>query len=142
MAANSTSGRPVDYTLDLLTGLVSTLTDDERTAPPDTVLLHVYCRKSSLGTKPEPVYLNGQLAGQITENQALTIPYTDHINEVHLRLGTRKDRELVLRPDFLAPLYVKVGRYPDDDTLPPLEVVPAKTGAADLQAVQAGAKPR
>jgi hypothetical protein len=140
MAANSTSGRPVDYTLDLLTGLVSTLTDDERTAPPDTVLLHVYCRKSSLGTKSEPVYLNGQLVGRLTENQALTIPYTDHLSEIRLRLGTRKDRELVLRPDFLAPVYVKVGRYPDDDTLPPLEVVPAKVGAADLRQLNPNAK--
>ena len=140
MAANSTSGRPIAYSLDLLTGLITTLTDDERTAPPDTVLLHVYCRKSSLGTKPEPVYLNNVLVGRLAENQALTIPYTDHISEVRLRLGTRKDRELVLRPDFLAPVYVKVGRYPDDDTLSPLEVVPAKVGAADLQAVQPDAK--
>jgi hypothetical protein len=140
LAASSTSGRPIEYTLDLLTGNLTTLTDDERTAPPDTVQLHIYCRKSSLGTKPEPVYLNGALVGQLTENQALTIPYTDHIQEVRLRLGTRKDRELVLRPDFLNPLYIKVSRYPDDDTLPALEVVSAKTGVADLQAVQAGAK--
>jgi len=138
IAANSTSGRPIDYTLDLLTGRVSTLTDDERTAPPDTVLLHVYCRKSSLGTKPEPVYLNGTLIGQISENQTFTIPYTDHLNEMHLRLGTRKDRELVLQPDFLAPVYVKVGRYPDDDTLPPLEVVPAKVGLFDARFIKPG----
>jgi hypothetical protein len=140
MAANSTSGRPIDYTLDLLTGTITTLTDDERTAPPDTVQLHLYCRKSSLGTKPEPVYLNGTLVGQLAENQTLTIPYTDHISEVRLRLGTRKDRELVLRPDFLNPVYIKVSRYPDDDTLPALEVVSAKVGTADLQAVQ-GIKP-
>lgn len=140
MAANSTSGRPIDYTLDLLTGNITTLTDDERTAPPDTVRLHLYCRKSSLGTRPEPVYLNGTLVGQLAENQALTIPYTDHLSEVRLRLGTRKDRELVLRPDFLAPVYIKVSRYPDDDTLPALEVVPAKVGTADLQAL-ANAKP-
>jgi hypothetical protein len=140
LAASATGGRPIAYTLDLLTGNLTTLADDERTTPPDTVQLHIYCRKSSLGSKPEPVYLNGALVGQITENQALTIPYTNHINEVRLRLGTRKDRELVLRPDFLNPLYIKVSRYPDDDTLPALEVVSAKTGVADLQAVQAGAK--
>jgi hypothetical protein len=57
-----------------------------------------------------------------------------------MHLGTRKDRELVLCPDFLAPVYVKAGRYPDDDTLPPLEVVPAKVGTADLRQLNPNAK--
>jgi hypothetical protein len=138
IAAASTSGRPIDYTLDLLTGRVSTLPDAERTATPDTVLLHIYCRKSSLGTKPEPVYLNDKLVGQIAENQTFTIPYTDHVSEVRLRLGTRTGRELVVQPDFLAPVYVKVGRYPDDDTKPPLEVVPTKVGVFDERFVKPG----
>ena len=136
IAAASTSGRPTDFTLDLLTGRVSTLSDDERPAAPDTVLLHVYCRKSSLGATPEPVYLNDKLIGQIAENQTFTIPYTDHISEVRLRLGARTGRELVLQPDFLAPVYVKVGRYPDDDTKPPMEVVPTKVGVFDERFVK------
>ncbi|MGI4867613.1 MAG: hypothetical protein ACRYFZ_27080 [Janthinobacterium lividum] len=136
IAAASTSGRPTDFTLDLLTGRVSTLSDDERPTAPDTVLLHVYCRKSSLGSKPEPVYLNGKLIGQIAENQTFTIPYTDHMSEVRLRLGSRTGRELVMQPDFLAPVYVKVGRYPDDETKPPLEVVPAKVGVFDERFVK------
>ncbi|MFD1874727.1 hypothetical protein [Hymenobacter bucti] len=138
IAAASTSGRPTDYTLDLLTGRVSTLADDERPAVPDTVLLHVYCRKSSLGPKPEPVYLNGALVGQLAENQTFTIAYTDHVKEVRLRLGSRMGRELVLQPDFLAPVYVRAGRYPDDETKAPLEVVPAKVGVFDLRFIKPG----
>lgn len=138
IAAAATSGRPTDYTLDLLTGRVSTLPDEERPATPDTVLLHVYCRKSSLGAKPEPVYLNGTVVGQITENQTFTIPYTDHISEVRLRLGSRTGHELVFQPDFLAPVYVKVSRSPDDETKPPLEVVPAKVGIFDLRFIKPG----
>ncbi|MGI4737639.1 MAG: hypothetical protein ACRYG7_20925 [Janthinobacterium lividum] len=138
IAAASTSGRPTDYTLDLLTGRVSTLPDEERPAAPDTVLLHIYCRKSSLGPKPEPVYLNNALVGQITENQTFAIPYTDHLSEVRLRLGTRTGHELVFQPDFLAPMYVKVSRYPDDETKPPLEVVPAKVGTFDLRFIKPG----
>jgi hypothetical protein len=61
IAAASTSGRPTDYTLDLLTGRVSTLATEEYNPTPDTVLVHVYCRKSSLSTKPEPVYLKAKL---------------------------------------------------------------------------------
>jgi hypothetical protein len=136
IAAASTSGRPTDYTLDLLTGRVSTLAAEEHNPTPDTVLVHVYCRKSSLGTKPEPVYLNGTQIGQITENQIFTIPYTDHLSEMRLRLGSRTGRELVFQPDFLAPVYVKVGRYPDDESKPPLEVVPAKVGTFDLRFIK------
>ena len=136
LASASTSGRPTDYTLDLLTGRVSTLPEAEHTAPPDTVLLHIYCRKSSLGPQPELVYLNDKLVGQLAENQVFTIPYTDHVSEIHLRLGTRAGRELVFQPDFLAPMYVKVARYPDDDTRPPLEIVPAKVGSFDLRVIK------
>ncbi len=136
IAAASTSGRPTDYTLNLLTGRVSTLAEDDYVTTPDTVLLHIYCRKSSLGTTPQTVYLNGKAVGEISENQLLTIPYTEHVGELHLRLGTRKDRELVVQPDFLAPVYVKVARYPDDDTHPPLEVVSAKVGTFDLRTIK------
>lgn len=137
LASASTSGRPTNYTLSLLTGRVSTLAEDDYVTTPDTVLLHIYCRKSSLGTKPEPVYLNDKIVGEISDNQLLIIPYTEHVGDVHLRLGTRKDRELVLQPDFLAPVYVKVVRYPDDETRPPLEVVPAKVGTFDLRVIKA-----
>ncbi|RYY13833.1 MAG: hypothetical protein EOO36_15210 [Cytophagaceae bacterium] len=82
------------------------------------------------------MYLNDKVVGEIADNQLLTIPYTEHVGDVHLRLGTRKDRELVLQPDFLAPVYVKVVRYPDDETRPPLEVVPAKVGTFDLRVIK------
>jgi hypothetical protein len=136
IAAASTSGRPTDYTLSLLTGRVSTMAEDDYVPTPDTVLLHIYCRKSSLGSKPEPVYLNENLVGQLSENQLLTIPYTAHTGEIHLRLGSRKERELVFQPDFLHPVYVKVVRYPDDETRSPLEIVPAKVGTFDLRVIK------
>ncbi|MDJ0367755.1 hypothetical protein QMK33_21630 [Hymenobacter sp. H14-R3] len=136
LASASTSGRPTDYTLSLLTGRVSTLAEDDYVTTPDTVLLHIYCRKSSLGTKPEPVYLNEKLVGQLSENQLLTISYTEHVGEMHLRLGTRKDRELVFQPDFLHPIYVKVVRYPDDETRPPMELVSAQVGTFDLRVIK------
>jgi hypothetical protein len=135
LASAATSGRPTDYTLSLLTGRVSTLADDDYVPTPDTVRLHIYCRKSSLGPKPEPVYLNEKLVGEIFDNQLLTIDYTEHVGDVHLRLGSRKDRELVFQPDFRAPVYVKVVRYPDDETRPPLELVPAKVGTFDLRTI-------
>ncbi len=136
IAAASTSGQPTAYTLSLLTGRVSTLAEDDYVPTPDTVLVHIYCRKSSLGAKPEPIYLNGELVGQLAENQFITIPYAGHAGVVNLRLGSRKDRELVFQPDFLAPVYVKVGRYPDDETKPPLEIVKAQVGTFDLRLVK------
>lgn len=136
IAAASTSGQPTNYTLSLLTGRVSTLAGDDYVTTPDTVLLHIYCRKSSIGTTREPVYLNEKAVGEISENQLLIIPYAEHIGALHLRLGTRKDRELVFQPDFLTPVYVKVARYPDDDTQPPLEVVSAKVGTFDLRTIK------
>ena len=136
LASASTSGRPTDYTLSLLTGRVSTLAEDDYVTTPDTVHLHIYCRKSSLGPKPEPVYLNEQLIGELFDNQALGIDYTEHVGEVHLRLGSRKDRELVFQPGFLAPMYMKMVRSPDGETRPPLERVSAKVGTFDLRRIK------
>ena len=139
IAAASTSGRPTDYVLSLRTGRVTGGLASEDASLPDTVLLHVYCRKSIYGAKPQPVYLNDALVGELAENQQLIIPFTDHVGKARLRLGTEKDRELVLQPDFLAPLYVKVARNPTDETRLPLEVVSAKVGEFDLRGIKLAA---
>lgn len=140
IAAASTSGHPTDFTLNMVTGRVSALAEDGPAATAETVL-HIYCRKSSTGTTPQPVFLNDKPVGQLAENQVLTLPYADHLHEIHLRLGTEPGRDLVFQPDFQAPVYVKVVRNADP-TQPPLEIVPAKVGLFDLRRINPDVIPR
>ncbi|QKG53077.1 hypothetical protein [Hymenobacter sp. BRD67] len=126
--------RPQPYTLDMVTGRTTQFADAGRPASANWVVrIYVY---RNLGAGPAlPVFLNDQAVGELTENQVLTLTWTDPVHEPHLRLGSATAPELTFLPNFRQPVYVR-GARKLDPAKQPLEIVPTRVGEFDLKAIR------
>ncbi len=139
IAAAATTGKPGDFTLDMVTGTVSPFAEGSGPAPADTALVYVYRRASST-PGPVQVLLNGKVVAELEAWQSVAIPYTDKVHEVSLCLQSAPGRCTAFIPTFGAASYVEIGRTVTDPAKPPLELVPVKKGVFDLRVLQAHAK--
>lgn len=137
IAAAATAGRPVELTLDMMTGTVSPFADAGRSRPRrDTVTLYVY-RPRGEPTAPSRLLLNGQFVGELADNSFLALPWTDPEHEPHLRLDGADGADLAFIPGAAPAVYIKVTTQPgldaDGETL---ERVPVKEGAFEVRAIK------
>ena len=139
IAAASTTSKPADFTLDMVTGAVSPFRETSGPAPADTALIYVYRRA---GTTPGPtrVLLNGKVVAELGEWQFATIPWTDKLHEVSLCLEGAAGQCAAFIPEFGRTAYVEVARNPTDAAKPALEQVAAKKGVFDLRVIRARTK--
>jgi hypothetical protein len=139
IAAASTTGKLGDFTLDMVTGVVSQFAEAGGPAPADTALVYVYRRASST-PGPVQVLLNGKVVAELEAWQSVAIPYTDKVHEVSLCLQTAPGRCTAFIPTFGTASYVEIARTITDPAKPPLERVPVKKGVFDLRVLQAHTK--
>ncbi len=99
---------------------------------------HICLYRLNAPGPPLPVFLNGQPVGELSENQQLTLAWTDPAHEPHLRVGTAP--ELAFVPDFRQLVNVRVVRKPADPAGPQLETVPAKAADFDLRLLKVRAR--
>ena len=136
ITAAATTGKPANFTLDMVTGAVSPFSETTGPAPADTALIYVYRRA---GTMPKPVriLLNGKVVAELNEWQFAAISWTDKLQEVPLCLEVIPERCAAFIPEFGRTAYVKIARNPTDAAKPALEQVAVKKGVFDLRLIRA-----
>ena len=139
IAAAATTGKPADYTLDMVTGNVSPFRETSGPPPADTALIYVY-RRAGVTPKPTRVLLNGKVVAELNEWQFVAIPWTDKLHEVSLCLEDIPGRCASFIPEFGRTAYVEIARNSADATKPALEQVAAKKGVFDLRVIRARTK--
>ncbi|WP_426060885.1 hypothetical protein [Hymenobacter sp. B1770] len=139
IAAAATSGRPGDYTLNMVTGGVSPFADAGTTPLADTATIYVYRRASSVPGSVR-VLLNGTAVAELGEYQFVAIPYTDKLREASFCLQTAAGRCMSFIPAFGGSSYVEVARNFADATKPALEKANEKKGVFDLRVIRARTK--
>ncbi|MBF9236643.1 hypothetical protein I2I05_04470 [Hymenobacter sp. BT683] len=139
IAAVATSGKPADFTLDMVTGAVSPFAEASGAAAADTAMIYVY-RRASNSPGPVQVLLNGKVVAELDAHQFAAIPYTDKVREVSLCLQTAPGRCTAFIPTFGTTSYVEIARDLADPANPLLERVAVKKGVFDLRVIRARTK--
>jgi hypothetical protein len=78
----------------------------------------------------------------LSDNQLLTIPWTDKLHEPRLYLAGAGGLCLGFLPEFGKTNYVRISRTPADPAKPALEQVMAKGGDFEIRQLKARAKSR
>ena len=136
IAAAATSGKPGDFTLDMVTGAVSPFAEASGAAPADTAMIYVYRRAGST-PGPVQVLLNGKVVAELDAHQFAAIPYLDKVREVSLCLQTAPRRCTAFIPTFGTASYIEIAGNLTDSTKPLLERVAVKKGVFDLRVLRA-----
>jgi hypothetical protein len=141
IAASATNDQPTPYTVNMVTGGISLFDDPGLAITPDTAMLCIYRRAGTAGG-PLQVLLNDKSVGELSDNQFLTIPWTDKLHEPRLCLAESQGRCLGFLPEFGITNYVRIGRTPTDPTTYPFEQVTVKGGDFEIRQLKARAKSR